>query len=393
MSRKPKKVHDDSPPSNGPQNPEEMMSNRDKIFSKAREGRKQLTEEVDIDDASAEVLAEANRQLIGGSEEEIEAAKKYAEESGDGAGEDKGRDRKEARSDGDDKGVESEHVTVVVYGKEYSVPKADVERAGGVDAYQKQRAASVRMSEAAATQQRAQRMLQEAERRQRELEEREKQLTERSSRAGSEDPEPPKQGAHDENRDTDRKTRVKTIVNRIFSGNEEEAAAAIEDILSQTEGRKDVSPEAVAQMALRLFHEQQDREQQERRKTQEEQERARYSAEAREVNRMMRSEFSTIMDDPVRRRVAQAYFEEFKADPRNRTRALTDIARDAAEKVQALNIVDAEHERIVRRDEKRLLPSESSARRRAPAEKDTKRPATASEHIQRLRRHSGQSAQ
>lgn len=377
---KAKVVKDDTPPDNGPQNPDELLTKREQIVKKARANRKNLTDEVNVDDDSMAVLDAANQDIIRGHRsvegEEDEAPEKEAKSE---------PDKKEQRKD--TKGVADPQVDVVVYGRTYKVPQSDIDRAGGTEAYQKSRAASIRMSEASATLQRAQRRQAEIERRERELEEREKRLQERTSRStGSEDPEPPAQGAR-EDQDGEHKAKVKQIVNRIFSGNEEEAASAIEEILASSQGQQ-ASPEAVAKMVVEQLKSEQGQQQETTRQESQPEVDPYYEQERREVNQIMSSEYRDILGDDRRKAYAKFRFNELRNDPDNHGRSLADMARQAGEEARNVGVEDPETQRLVRQEQKREMPSESAARSRAAPEGKPK-PPPASEHIRRLRKGAG----
>jgi len=377
--RKAKTVTDDADPEYGPQDLGSMAERREEIAKRARAKRKPLGEEVDVDDDSLAVLHDADSQIIG--------AGKASGDADVDAGEDQNPDSDGRGTKAGDEGIASERVDVVIYGKTYSVPRKDVERAGGIDAYQVDRAARMRMSEASATLQRAQRREQEIRNREEDLERREKQLNERSSRTqeSEQGSEPPSEGA--QRSESDHRQKVKSIVDRIFSGRVDDAELAIEEILAETS--KAVDEDAIVAKAVRKLQEQEQAQQQAERTRQEEERRSRERQDRATVNRVMREEFPDILQDSLKLKVARAYFLEMRSDPKNLDRDIADIARSAGEAARNIRIDDPEAERRIREDEKRDMPSETSARQRKAPEDDKPRIASASQHIKRMRQARG----
>jgi len=346
----------------------ERMDVRTKIVAKGRDRRKESLLEVGMDKDTERVFNELN----GVDDEDDAEAKDLAKRAAKEQAAAKPKPQEESR-------VAETMQTVVIYGKTYQVPEADIQRAGGLEAYQKQRAASIRMSEASATLQRAQRQKEELDRRQRELDEREKKLREQTSQR-PQGQEPPQQGARQP--DEDRDARVKKIVNGIFSGSEEAAADAIREILSQTEHREDLSAEEVSQRVLAKLEDDKRKE----RERQQQDEQARFEAVRSEVNRVMSSEYGDVLKDPDRRAIALSRFERAKKNPSNAGRSLTDLAREAGDYARGFVANTPEAQMAGRVREKQSLPPESSARARMPAS-DQPQPLNPKQFIERMRQH------
>ena len=377
MSKKSSKsVTDKSEPDYGPQDLGGMSDKREAIAKKARESRKALQDEVNVDDESMAVLSDADDAIIGSGKKPEEREEKATDNK---------EQARETKSD--DAGVASERVDVVIYGRTYSVPKQDVERAGGIHAYQRDRASRIRMTEASATLQRAQRREQEIRKREEALNSREKQLSERSSQEqGSEEsPEPPSKGA--QRSEGDHHEKVKSIVNRIFSGKVDDAEQAIEEILSETS--QHVDEDAIVAKAVQKLREQEAQERQQAHQQQQDEEQSRADAERAMVNRVMREEFSDVLENDLKLKVARAYFIEKRSKPENTGRDVSDIAREAGEQARKIRLDDPEAERRIRETEKRDMPRESSARNRKAPEDDTPSVASPSQHIERMRKARG----
>lgn len=364
----------------GPKDLGEMSDARAKIVAKGRKRRasQTISDEVDVDDESMDAL-------IGAEDEQTAVAERMAKAMEDEASGDDDDPEPETKPS-NDKQVADQLVDVVIYGRTYSVPQRDIDKAGGLEAYQRIRAANIRFQEAAATRKRAQRQEQELKKREEELKKLEKELKERSSRTASKDAEPPATGAHEEAETKDRAVKVKEIVDGIFSGKEADAEAAIQKILDSVESRPSLSAEQVADMVLeKLNSEQQQSEQQ----TQDDEEQAFFQESKRRVNQVMREEYSDVMAVPLLRNVALMRFQELRNDPANAGRDWADLAREAGDQAKKIQVTDPEREIETRTAEKRGMPARSTARDRARSDDGKAKPPSNKSHIERLRQRAG----
>lgn len=381
---------DDHGPETGPKDLAQMSDVRANIVKKAAAKRRTQVEEVNMDDDSAAVLEQAQQGVSPSddSEEARRLAEHIAKEGGDDEPERESRSDARGTQREDNDAVADEMQTVVIYGREYKVPTRDIEAAGGLKAYQTSRAANIRFAEAATLRKKVAREQQELERRKQELDQRAKELEQQqTARTSSEDDEPPNQGAH-ENRE-DRETKVKSIVKRIYGGNEEEAAKAIEDILDSVDHRPALSAQEVADMVLSRLKEEQEQSQRSAKDEAAEADQIRREEERKQVNHLMRTEFDDVMADPILKDFALVQYRKRMADPNNVGRDAVDIAREAGLAARRVSISDPERELESRRREKRDKPPETSARRTAEPEQERKPPSTKA-HIERLRKRAGQ---
>jgi len=378
--------------------PDQLHTERLSIYKKAGAQRKaevkRHAEEIGMDAESEEALSHARESLAEGGDEAKAVAKAMAEEQEDEPGDEPESESKGADEKATDDRVANDMVEVVIYGRRYQVPQADIDRAGGVEAYQRTRAANMRMAEAAKLEQRARRREQEAARREKELQDREKRQERSSHPEPSKGSEPPDEGAQ-QIRKEDRKEQVTAIVERIFSGDKDKASTAIEEILDSVDHKPAVSPEEIAKMAADQLRAEREAEQataQQEKDSAEAAWEAELSSQQQEVNRVMSDEYADILRDDLRLEVARARFNKLRDQPINAGRSLPDIAREAGEFARGINTGSPAQEMQHRRREKENMPRETPARSKAKFSEEKKVPS-AQEHIQRLREARGLSRQ
>lgn len=269
---------------------------------------------------------------------------------------------------------EQRMISVKILGKDYEVPQQDIDDAGGVAAYQKNRAATIKLQRAATAEQAALKSKQEAE-----------ELLAR----GQQKDDPSKDGLSK----ADIKALRAEMMDTVIDGSEEDIDAWIENKIlaraaSAAEASKDPqTPESSAKPA--------------KVKTETQAELERQIEEDRvEANTMMREEYTDIMSDPELISLAQQRFNVIKANPDNEGRSYKELAREAADHVRQLGRRlmqgerpnPVERERQTRIDRKRTLPQSSRADATAPSsEPETKsnNVPTRREHLQRLRQRAG----
>jgi len=361
-----------------PKDPEQMQDVRASISAKGRANRRKLTEEVNVDDESLAALglAETGRSPSDTPDETEALAAMVAEAQGEEI------TRKPAKKADDP--VDVEYVDVVVYDRTHKVPKRDIDAAGGLKAYQMNRASNVRFQQAAAIKQKSDRQLQEIKAREEELARREKELSQHTSRNPSSvpDEELPDQGAQE--KAVERSDKVKSIVDRIFSGKEEDAARAVEEILDSVEARPSLSADAVAKMVLEQLHSEQRQQQTSQRSTEQDEFAAMQEDNRKRVNHTMRTEYADVMANPLKKNLALLRYQHLVNDPNNAGRDPADIAREAGDQARKVMIDDPDAELENRRAEKRNMPRETSARQTVTPQQE-KRPPSVKSHIERLR--------
>lgn len=267
------------------------------------------------------------------------------------------------------KGDESATVSVVILGNEYAVPQQDIDDAGGLAAYQKNRSATIKLQRAATLEQRAHQALKELEQR------------------GSQQTEDPSTDGLDE---ADIEGLKEKLLDAVLNGTEEDVNEAISDIAKSR-------PEPTKPPSTKPAVNRPEPSKEIKTETQEEL-RQQFEADMRDANDMMRSEFKDIMDDPDALELARRNFNALAANPANEGRTQKEMAREAALKVrkfwsrwgkeQPRN--EIETERQTRIERKRKLPQPSGADAPAPstAQPETHIPSRR-EHFMRLRRMQG----
>lgn len=398
--RSAKKADSQASPEHQPEgqaSPDEMNDRRAEISKKARAKRTKQ-----VEDAAEEVEgAEEANELAKMAEEQGLDVRTHGEERKPDSDDDSGGDK--SASGEDDSGqesVDSDLREVVIYGRTYKVPQKDIDRAGGVEAYQRTRAANIRMEEAAKIEQRLEKRKQDLQRREQEIAERERKAKEAeksheqpSAKTGPEGQEPPDKGAQQkredgERPDASREDRVKNIVKRMYSGKEEDAAAAVEEILSSAENRPQLSPEAVAKMVLQQLDEQKQQQEKERRQEYEERQKVTEESHRRRVNDVMANEYGDVLKNEDKLVIARNRFEKLKGDPTNANRDPEDLAREAGEYARQVRVEPVSKEISRREREKQEMARESSASGKAADASEKKVPSPKS-HIERLRKRAG----
>jgi len=259
-------------------------------------------------------------------------------------------------------------VPVVILGKEYAVPQQDIDDAGGIAAYQKNRAATIKLQRAATLEDRAHKALKELE-----------------QRGSQQDGDPSTDGLDE----ADIESMKDKLLDAVLNGTEENVNEAISEIAqSRPEPPKPASTQpTVAPEPSDDLHTE----------TQEDL-RQQFEADMREANDMMKTEFKDIMNEPDALELARRNFNALVADEANEGRSQKEMAREAAMKVrtfwskwgdkQAPN--EIETERQTRIERKRKLPQPSGADAPAPstAKPEIKVPSRR-EHFMRLRKMQG----
>lgn len=237
-------------------------------------------------------------------------------------------------------GGDDDRVKVKVLGQEFEVPRQDVEDEGGLEAYQKSRAASMRLQHAAREKAELQ-----AERER--LQEEKRQFEQQRASAGRQAPAnkapggtpgaaPTQQGGAGDGADVE--AQAQAIATDLYSGDPKRARAAIAQVLNASRAPvATLDPEVVAKQAAEML------------RTQDQQASAPQAPEPQknpptdpalqveieELNAMMAERFRDLLSDPERKQQALAEFQRMRALPENRHRRLVDIGRDAANTVQA----------------------------------------------------------
>jgi len=277
-------------------------------------------------------------------------------------------------------------VSVKVDGQFYDVPQQDIDDAGGIENYQKNRAATIRLQRAATLERKAQ--------------ERALQMQQVPVTPPEELTDPP-EGGQSEADDVDSLRRE--MMDVVIDGDESQIN---EWIVNRLQRKREAAAPTPKPQTRRTTTEraeppiEQSEIQQELKRQ--------YDEDIEATNAMMNEEFPDIMEgakpnasELQRRRLADAqeYFRVLTMDPHNVGRTQKEMAREAARRARKI-VYPEEHrgpmprieeERQQRVQRKRRLPQPSRADRTAPAQPKQDQPtvATAREHLQRLRRHAG----
>lgn len=274
-----------------------------------------------------------------------------------------------------------ERVTVKVLGQQLEVPREDVIEAGGVDAYQKDRAASMRLQEAAAREAELKAQREKLEADQAEFN---KQRESASSKTTAKAPGSTA-GAAPTREDgagtgADVEAQAQAIAADLYSGDPKRAKAAIAQVLRANQApAHTLDPAEVARQAAELLQKQDKAPAPAQQPVD-----AKLSVEIDELNAMMAEKFPELLADKAKRDQALSKFNELKADPANRYRRLVDIGREAARSVESQKA----HPRQDVVDRKRdLPPTTTGSKAHQPAPAAT--PLTASGHIAAMRKARG----
>lgn len=262
-------------------------------------------------------------------------------------------------------------VNVKVLGKQYAVPQQDIDDAGGLEAYQKTRAATIRLQRAATLENR---MLQQQQ-----------ELAQQHEEQPEEDP------STDDLGEADVDSLREELLDTVLDGTKEDINKWIEEQLASRAAKTpspppkpDPSPPTVSTVAPS--------------ETQQELQRQ-FEDDRQEANAMMKQEYRDIMHDPELMGLAQQRFRVLFTDPNNEGRTQKELARESAEYVRSLGrrlVTDVppnptEQKRQARITRKRKLPQPSRADApRAPKPTEDKHIPSAKEHFLRLRKASGQ---
>ena len=243
----------------------------------------------------------------------------------------------------------SERVTVQVNGKQFTVPKADVDAAGGIDAYQKQRAATMALSEAGELRRQAHAEREAALKLKADLEARASAHATGAAPVGT-----PPQGASGA---AAVQAQAEEMVSALFSGDRAKAAKAVADILSRSQNPGALDPSAVA--AQVAAQQRQPAQPPQRQRSADE------VQQINETNEMMRAEFADILADKELEALALGRFRKMLADPENHGRLMKDVAREAASGIRERYVNPRQRVVDIKRSQ---LPPQPSGSGRAPAE-------------------------
>lgn len=307
------------------------------------------------------------------------------EAAGNHQGEDLGNDDQRLNGDGNvphQNGASGdERVKVKVLGQEFEVPQRDIDEAGGVAAYQKDRAATMRLQSAAKR---------EAELKEQQAafqQEREQWNQQRDSAGRNAPAKVPgstpgtapiqKDGAGD---GADVEEQAEAIARDLYSGDPKRAKAAIAKIIqNSTTPVAQLDPEDLARQAAELLKKQDNGKPEPTKQPVD----VAVSVEIKELNDMMSLEYRALLDDPDMKAKALAKFEALRADPANKYRRLVDMGREAAKAAQA----EGEHPRKDILERKRTLPPTASGSRvHRPSDPA---PISNSSYVERMRKARG----
>lgn len=261
-----------------------------------------------------------------------------------------------------------EFVTIKVYGEERHVPKSEVDEAGGIAAYQKAAAAAEKVrvnDDRARLQAEGQRLAQLAENLRKGLDENGQPLS----------PKPPPQGVP-----AISKEALEATVKGLYSGDTEEATAALSALVSQIGGHQapssEVNPEIVRAVEAQVLE----------RMTERETERME-AQDVAEANRIFREEFKDIANDPEMMIWAKGLAETVSADPKFQAKSRAEIAKEVGNRIRGklgkpTSVLEE------RRQLKSTLTPSSSGSGRVPQVEPQQFPTNA-DYIQQLRRNSG----
>ena len=375
------------------------------LFDKARKNREALISR-DGEDADVAMIQALNAEAAGGRvegadidtnqpdrfeqerAEELAAAELIADEAGDGEEEEIPEveivnevveEEEVSLSDAD----LDARVSVKILGQFYDVPQQDVDDAGGIENYQKNRAATIRIQRAATLEQRALQALEDVK-----------------TQPPPEQPvaDPSTDGHGEADIDSSYEELMDTVINGDEAGIKkwlkgQREAHIREPVETPTPEPETPSPAVSSEPVVT--------------ETQQELQRQ-YKEDMEATNTMMNEEYSDIMQGATaqatklqRRRLADAQdkFQSLVKDPHNEGRSQVDMAREAAHIARKIVYAEEDNspvppielERRTRIEKKKRYPKTSRADRAAPAANRTQenKPPTRKEHMARLRRASG----
>jgi hypothetical protein len=263
-------------------------------------------------------------------------------------------------------------VEVTVLGRQYEVSQQDIDDAGGIRAYQKDRAATIRLQRAATAESNAAALLAEAERK------------------TTHEEQPHADPSTDGQSSADIKDLREGLYDVVAEGSEEEINAWIENVRAtprQPEPATETVKEETQELPRVKGEAEQDLERQ-------------LESDRIEANKMMHSEYGDIMRDPELLGLAQQRFKAIASHPSSEGRSQKAIAREAANHVRDILKRNApggreqpspvEQERRARVTRKRALPQPSKADVPVSANPSKRKITGNKEHLRRLQKASGQ---
>lgn len=230
-----------------------------------------------------------------------------------------------------------ERVKVKVLGQEFEVPRQDVEDAGGLVAYQKSRAASMQLQQAARERAELKAERDRIEAAKREIEQQRasagRKAPASNAPGGTPGAAPTQQGGAGDGADVEEQAQA--IAADLYSGDPKRARAAIAKVLQASRAPVNtLDPEAVARQAAELLKAQDAATPHATPKTPPTSDPA-LDEEIKELNAYMADRFADLLNDPALKQQALEEFQRLRAMPENRHRRLVDLGRDAANKVLA----------------------------------------------------------
>jgi len=386
---------DEDMPSSNAMHDESMKS----LYEKSRKNRELVTREDAAGTPDVAMLQRLHAEAAGGKEPTVEldtnTPDRFAEDRGE---ETREQYMERLRREAEERGDEQEHgqgdtgkeiqpsakdalpaddsditVDVVVLGRTLSVPKQDVDDAGGVEAYQKSRSATIKLQRAATLEERARALLTQSK------------------------TEPPQSGAQQDDPSTDGLSDAdidslhEEMMDVVVDGTVDEMKAWLQKRLLKPK----TQPKPAAPSTESVEAAPQVKSDSEAAKELREQ----YERDRVEANTMMQSDYKDIMADPELLALAQQRFKTIKANPNSEGRTQKEMAREAANFVRNLGkrlnhkpqASDIEVERQTRIERKRNLPQPSRAdSRQQPKPSQTNKVPTRKEHFMRLRQRAGQ---
>lgn len=281
----------------------------------------------------------------------------------------------------------NEQVTLKVFGKEIIKSKAEVDAVGGVEAAQtmlaaEQRRSENRLQDAERLAQLANQLARNAADKQRELDEKLKQLGRSAPNAAT--PAQPNQAPAAQDPALIEKIRV-----GLWSGDPEQADAAIREVLATSQPSQSIDPQQIAELVQAHLDAQ--HAQDKAVAAQEQQRKA--------VNDLMLSDrFKPIMERPEIKATTQTLFNAAMADKRNQGRSWVTIADEVGSQVlgmigatSAPPAAEVTAEVAARTNFKRRIPQPSSASNRAPtSEREAEYPVRPADVVALLREARGQ---
>lgn len=313
----------------------DQFAARKALFSKSSDVRKrrmaaEAEQHGDVQSMQDAIGEEAD---AGGGNNELDRGSHFRKQMGDEASGGQSEKPSEKRVD-----TRPERVKVKVLGEEYEVPRGDVDEAGGIVAYQKDRAASIR--------------LQQAAKREAELKRREAELNQRATAAPAQSSTSTREGDA-----TSVEAKATALVDDLYSGDPKRAREAIAEVIrASSQPAAVLDPAEIARNAAQLLRQQDSKPQ-----TTGGSADPGLAIEIDELNSMMAEQYSDIVNDPDLKKRALDKFNALRADPDNKHRRMVDLGREAARSVQP-------HPRQQVVDRKRELPTPPSSTYGAPRE-------------------------